>query len=78
MSRSSGLLAASIQRREGLVRGSVVIAEHLQPVRRRAVAEVEVAALAVDSPVAWAPKSSTMCGSLPHRAGDIRPAGGGT
>ena len=45
-SRLERLLAGGRERREGLLRRPVVVAEHLHEVRRRAVAEVEVAAFA--------------------------------
>ena len=41
-------LIDGIERREGLERGSIELAEHLNPVRTRAIAKVELPARAAD------------------------------
>ena len=66
------LAARRIERGEGLVRRAVEVAEHLHPVRGRAVAEVEMPRARSGSARPRAPKSSTMCGSVPHSAGDLQ------
>ncbi len=70
-------LAGRIQRAEGLVGRAVVVAEHLQEVRGRAVAEREE--LPLDAQVARVrTEQAVRLASAPQSAGERTPAGGGT